>query len=451
MAVQEKRFKIRNFVYECLCTLFLVLFFIVNSKTRMVASGVMGVGITVTALLGFYFGWKQRYGWIVLPTALYLSVLVFPLAMVGALLMGTYLYLLMILALIAILVLVYIFDMVQAVLMVFMGFCFLSILAISLVLSGKLNSPCSVRPDVIVAAGGVMSEEKGARHLACGYGKMSLVATFPKTGIVSLLSQGGVEPVERVFSPDGLTTMGQSGGMILVFDKVSGQLSTLDYQTLESYQEIDLFGYSCNPKATVLAKEQMRGMVLCGNSGIVEFIDVVQGEAIKETEKKLGILPYTMVLNEQLDRAYVSDLLGFFVTEVDVETMAPLRRIKVGFGSSDMAVGEKGRTLFVARPFFGRIDLIDTLTLEKKGQLPAPKGVSAIEYDEKRQWLFAASFASGKLIAIDASDFYSIPRWFDLNAGIRDLVYCPESRMLFYSTACSVNYLNPKSLFEMQQ
>jgi DNA-binding beta-propeller fold protein YncE len=172
--------------------------------------------------------------------------------------------------------------------------------------------------------------------------------------------------------------------------------------------------------------------------------DTLRGQLLYES-KSLATLPFTIRVNPVLDRVYVTDLFSPEVKEFDIAMMSVQRKIRVGVSQSDIAVSKDGATLYIARPLHGRIDEIDAVTLRNKRSFAAPRGVTRLALDKTGLRLFAVAFATGKLFAIDLREPKNT-RKIDLHSQVRDMIYCPDSDLIYYSTPCAIFYLTPGSL-----
>ncbi|MBZ0274483.1 hypothetical protein K8I61_20795 [bacterium] len=182
-------------------------------------------------------------------------------------------------------------------------------------------------------------------------------------------------------------------------------------------------------------------VILCAEGRSLLFPKA--GRDVEEIARR----PSGMAINNLIERAYVTDLFGVSAVEVDLATLAPLRKIPTGVSSAGVAVSSDGLTLFIGRPIGGTVDVFDAVTLKYRRSLPVMRGVGIVRVDASGRYVFAASPWRGSVAVYDTkSDRMLGP--YPVGRPIRDMVYCELTRQLYVSMPCGVRYLTVPLLEE---
>ncbi|MCZ7583041.1 MAG: hypothetical protein M5R36_06730 [Deltaproteobacteria bacterium] len=126
---------------------------------------------------------------------------------------------------------------------------------------------------------------------------------------------------------------------------------------------------------TDYAATQGVALTLCRFERELDVLRVVQPE-VRGRLAYLVRFPSGLGVNAPLDRAYVTDLFGAAMQEIDLESVTPLRRIRVGYGAAGAAVSHDGLRVFVGRPLRSRVDVFNAVSLDRVGKYQVGFGVS---------------------------------------------------------------------------
>jgi len=433
------------FLFDIICVVFFAFFIFVRTKVNIYDSLPLVVGSGILLLLGLiYFFIKRNPGFSTVFPTLFITIISLPMAGIGLLLLGPYMWFGIIASVVVMFFLCFVFGFWRGIFLGVMAASAVFILLINPILSGALGANCPYVPEAVRSTGGIVIEDHGAGALVCGDEPGVILAASPQKGQISLNSISLGEIMAVNFSPGAPKVLGKGQSLAVAYDGSKKTVSVLDVKYLSEYQKIELTEYECRPGSITVSRLYMRTLMTCVDSGKVQFLDTIRGFPIHETDRIIS-LPYGVKMNQALDRAYLSDLFGSNVVELDIETMSPVRAIKIGYSQTDMAVSEKGDLIYIARPFSSTVDVINSRSRDRITSLKAPLGVTKIALDDKGQRLFAVAFATGKLHVIDLNNPENYKEA-SLGSQVRDMTYCPNSDLIFYSTYCSVYYLDPGRL-----
>jgi hypothetical protein len=120
-----------------------------------------------------------------------------------------------------------------------------------------------------------------------------------------------------------------------------------------------------------------------------------------------------------------------------------VRRRLLGYFQMGMATDVRRRVIYVARPLFRRIDVVDMDSLRVVREIPTPIAVREVELDAKRDLLFAPAFFTGRLQVIDLrrNRLYLLP---SVGADVRTIRLGPDGDTLFFGTSRGIFTLDWK-------
>lgn len=146
-------------------------------------------------------------------------------------------------------------------------------------------------------------------------------------------------------------------------------------------------------------------------------------------------------------RVFISNWITspMFVTLSAHESMRPIRRKVHGFFNAGMALDPAGNRIFLARTFFGRVDVLAMDTLQVVDRIPSLFGIRELAYAPEFNLLFAPSFFTGDVQVIDLSRRrYSVP--FNAGRQVRSTVWEPNRRTLYMGTEKGLVFMDRNSL-----
>ena len=433
-------------IFDFICALVCLVFFVVQVNTLMFGGSVLALitaaGLGFGAFLHYY---NRLSGIFFVPAGVALALINLPLMIPAFVVMGGYIYLWAVIGIASAAVAKIFWSLWRGIILGIFVFFTLFLTTGSMFESGTIGAGCPSTPEILISSGGTLSNDPDPQQLACGIEAGSVIVSYPKQGKVSLLDiQRGLRH-EADFAPGELTALGSGQTMVLAVSGDRGKVTALNARDLSVLHDFTLGEDGCGIRNAVLSDLYLRSMFLCRGKQSLIFADTLRGN-LSEVVHRVGMMPYRIGVNNALERAYVTDLIGNQVSEFDIETMSLLRRIPVGVGSSDIAVSTIDHKVYVAMPLKEKIRIYDGVTLKMMKNIPGPSGVTRLAIDPINKRLFAVSFKSGELMAINLYT-PSSPDTYELGAQVRDMIYCKAGGYLYYSTPCGVHYLKSEQLF----
>ena len=437
--------KYRLLVFDGICAAAVFVLTYAQIQTQIAGRIPLTVIIFIGLMTGIFLSSKlQSFGFLFPALALLLSAFTLPLVVMGVVIAGDQIWIVISASLVALIVGMLLFRMLRALAMTVIVFATVAVLLIPLVISGRVGEGCATETPVIDQAGGRIVNSNDIHELACSPDAGKILAAHRDIARISQYDiESGME-ASHDLTLGKITQISANGSLLLAADQTGANFSLIDSTQLTQLQEIALPDTGCDPADLVLTELYSRSLLYCRDTGTMIFIDTLDGQKINETER-FARLPYSVRENRAMQRVYATDLLGRDVAELDIETNGVLRRFQTNMSQSDVAVAEDGLTLYLGRPAASQIDVYDAVNLEEIDKFTAPFGVSKLAIDHENNRLFMAAFSSGIMAMVDLNDGYRT-QWYDLQAQVRDMIYCPESGLLFFATPCEVFFLNPDLL-----
>lgn len=154
-----------------------------------------------------------------------------------------------------------------------------------------------------------------------------------------------------------------------------------------------------------------RGRVYAANSRnpVVFVWDSRRGELLREVNLvgmrgvRLGDSVGLAIPNPALKRVYVGMFGTWHFVELDEETLAPRRFLRLEADPWDLALSPDGAFLYVSAWFIGRIWKIDARTFEIVARFDVPAHSRRVQPTPDGATLVVASYLTGEVLGLDAS------------------------------------------------
>ncbi|MCB1154464.1 MAG: hypothetical protein H6684_14320 [Deltaproteobacteria bacterium] len=308
---------------------------------------------------------------------------------------------------------------------------------------------CAELPDVVMRYGGVLKDEAGAQAVQCDAGGHSVYVSYPdKEAVLNVLPyQQGVEfPLSTTGRVQTLNLTHPEGNLVVpLLD--SGQVRVLDARTGEVKGAGELSNEQCRtPIAVGYSAYSHAVALLCRDSRSLHFASTI-GQPNPIVRDYVVRYPSGLALNPVYHRAYITDLFGTRLREMDLSKFDFSRELSVGLSAAGAAVSSDGKELYIGRPLQGRVDVYDAVEFTKLRELPADFGVSKLHLSSDGKYLFAAGAMTGKVTVFDFERNVRMGPY-QVGRPIRDMSYCHGSRRLYVTTPCSVRFLDMRLLIE---
>jgi outer membrane protein assembly factor BamB len=153
-----------------------------------------------------------------------------------------------------------------------------------------------------------------------------------------------------------------------------------------------------------------RGRVYAGNSRnpVVFVWDARRGELARELNLvgtggvRLGDSVGLVLPNPATRRVYVGMFGTWHLVELDEDTLAPTRFLRLEEDPWDVALSPDGAFLYVSAWFVGRISKIDARTLEVVARFDVPPHSRRVQPTPDGSTLVVVSYLTGEVLALDA-------------------------------------------------
>ncbi len=156
------------------------------------------------------------------------------------------------------------------------------------------------------------------------------------------------------------------------------------------------------------------------------------------TLKLPGMDSYDFAIDLNAGRAYVTDWLSPWLVEVDLRSMAVVRKKWIGFSSFGVNIGPDGR-LYVAQMFLRRVNVLDVLTLETRQTLRAGYGPRDLDFDPQRGLLFVGNYFDGTVDVFETASGRRVTRFF-AGKPLRGLWFDRQRERLYLACGCGVRW-----------
>ena len=192
-----------------------------------------------------------------------------------------------------------------------------------------------------------------------------------------------------------------------------------------------------------------RMFVLCEVSHSLHELAALPPYETKRTLTLPGMDSYDLAIHPGTQRAYVSDWLSPYLTEVDLTTLKPLRREWIGWVSFGLAFGPDG-LLYVAQPLQRRVQAIDINRLSVVRTIPAGYGPRDLDFDARRGLLLVGNYFDGTLDFLRLSDGVRVRRVF-VGDLLRGLWGDQAGDRLLVAVGCGLRVVDLAALFRTPQ
>lgn len=125
------------------------------------------------------------------------------------------------------------------------------------------------------------------------------------------------------------------------------------------------------PHGVVFLADNERVAVVAEDSKRILIVNIETGE-IEQSMRTLQEMPHLVVLNEERNQVFVSNVMSNTVNVYDLDSISGLKMVYTGANPEGMAISPDGREVWVAERGGDSISVLDTETLEIVEKLPCP-------------------------------------------------------------------------------
>jgi len=170
-------------------------------------------------------------------------------------------------------------------------------------------------------------------------------------------------------------------------------------------------------------------------------------------QRRMLVLPgmnsYDLAIDHATRRAYVSDWLSPYLTEVDLTAFTLLRRQWIGWVSFGVALGPDGM-LYVAQPLHRRVQVIDVHGMTTVRSIAAGYGARDLTFDARRGLLLVGNYFDGTLDIVRLADGAGLQRVF-VGDLLRGLWLDEAGDRLLMAVGCGVRVVDVPVLVTAQR
>ena len=157
---------------------------------------------------------------------------------------------------------------------------------------------------------------------------------------------------------------------------------------------------------------------------------------------------YAVRYSEKLGAFFISDwFFSPYVHRIEQTDYRKVTKSFNGFMNVGMCILPDSNSVLVARPLNRRVDILDAVSLKRKGEIPAEFGIREIDCDKSNDLLFTLAHFQG---ALSVTDVRSGKQLLELQVGqgARALSYDASTNTLYLGTQTGVYSVDLKKVIE---